>query len=188
MSKLKGTDIFLIVAAVAVVGMLVYTVTIIGGNENDEDQSIVQTERTAPSSEEIQSRAIQWSDNPETLRNQMRSADRDQVLSFMRYIRESGLPEGYEYPQFLLDAGSGQESARLIGERFPEFYGLGGEALINATKAHPVKYREMMHYSLAYREIYAHEVEHIRKEQAEKEKAERERIEKERAARTTERR
>jgi hypothetical protein len=171
MSKLKGADILIIIAAVVVVGLLIYNFTSQSNQESETSPTQAETSKTAPTSDEIRSRAIQWSDDPETLREQMRGANRDQTLAFMSYLRERGLPEGYEHPQFLLDAGSGKESARLIGERFPEFYGLGGEALINAAKQHPVRFKEMIEYSLSYREIYAHEVEHIRREQAEKEAA-----------------
>lgn len=165
MSKLKGSDLFLILAAVGVIGLLVYTMSRSREQRTaSEEQPNAQMERSAPTSEEIQSRAIVWSDDPETLQEQLRNANRDQTMSFMRHVRVTGLPIDYEYPQFLLDAGSGKESARLIGERFPEFYGLGGEALITAARTYPVRYREMIHYSLAYREIYAHEVQHLRNE------------------------
>lgn len=158
--KLKFSDILLIVLAVAVVAMLGYNFM---GRSAGNDAAAVSETQERSAAPEIAERAIsrnnEFSDDPEVLVEQLRNAPQEKVKRYMKLILDTDLPDDYEYPQFILDAGSGKESARLIGERYPEFYGLGGAALVEAARKFPVRYREMIMESKAYRVVYAHEVE-----------------------------
>ncbi len=167
--KLKFTDILLILVAIGVVASVGYNVF---RTQSVSEPTVV--EETAVDREvEAKRNGVPFSDDPEKLREQLRNADRDETLRYMRQIMDRKLPADYEFPDFLVDAGSGKESARVIGERYPEFYGLGGSALINAVKQYPVKYQAMIEESRAYRELYKHEVEGIRKAQEEEKAAKR---------------
>lgn len=173
--KLKFTDILLILAAILVIASVGYN--IFRTQSGTEVPALVEetatNNRSESSKREITKSEEPFSDDPEELRAQLRNADREEVLRYMRQIMDRKLPEDYEFPDFLVEAGSGKESARVIGERYPEFYGLGGSALINAVKQYPVKYQAMIEESRAYRELYKHEVEGIRKAQEEEEAAKR---------------
>ncbi len=142
--KLKVSDIILIVLAVVTLGMLGYTLSQRSGSA---DKAAV---------EEVEK---EFSSDPDQLVQQLQRADRDKVLRFMREVMDEPIPDDYDFPDFLVNAGSGKESARVIGERYPEFYGLGGDALINAARRYPVRYKAMIEESKAYRVLYRHEVE-----------------------------
>lgn len=167
--KLKFTDILLILAAILVIASVGYN--IFRTQSDSETPTLVEETATKKRSENTSrsntTSEVAFSDDPEELRAQLRDANRDEVLRYMRQIMDRKLPEDYEFPDFLIEAGSGKESARVIGERYPEFYGLGGSALINAVSQYPIKYQEMIEESRAYRELYKHEVEDLRKAQEE---------------------
>jgi hypothetical protein len=91
------------------------------------------------------------------------------------------LPENYEFPEFLLTAGSSKESVKRIGERYPEFYEKGGNALIEAVKKNPVRYLAMIEESRAYRELYRPTSEVEAEEQAKAAQKMREELARERA-------
>lgn len=158
--KMKLSDIVLIVLAVAVIAMLGYN--FMGRSGEGESTEVAEAEERSASpavAERVLARTDEFSDDPEELVEQLRNAPQEKVKRYMKMILDTELPDDYEYPQFILDAGSGKESARLIGERYPEFYGLGGAALVEAARKHPVRYRELIMESKAYRVVYAHEVE-----------------------------
>lgn len=161
--KLKFTDILLILAAIGVMASVGYNIF----RTQSDSAPALQEETAVNRNIETERNVTPFSDDPEELRAQLRNADRDETLRYMRQIMDRKLPEDYNFPDFLVEAGSGKESARIIGERYPEFYGLGGTALINAVKKYPVKYQEMIEESRAYRELYKHEVQGLREAQKE---------------------
>lgn len=92
----------------------------------------------------------------EELTKRMRSAALPEIQEFVSaYIKEP-LPDDYEIPQFIIDAGTPEEANRIIGERYPEFYGLRGDAYLHTIGKYPVRWKAMIDESKAYRKVYAH--------------------------------
>lgn len=148
--KLKASEIALLIAAVVVVGLVVYNFLNIGiQNSNattaDETEAVIET-------------ASEFSEDPETLRQQMRNADDEKVKRYMRKVIDKKLPENYDTPQYIVEAGTIEKSVEAIGERFPEFYKKGGNNLINAVRQYPVKYVTMIEHTRAYREMYRYQL------------------------------
>lgn len=181
--KLKASEIVLIIAAVAILALLGYNLMKSGESTAEPQKEMRAGEKGDRGNAELEAK---FPDDPDELRKFLRGADRDLTLDFMRMVRERGLPDNYEFPEFLLTAGSAKESAKRIGDRYPEFYGKGGNALIEAAAKYPVKYMAMIEESLAYRQLYRPTSEVEAEEQAEaarrmREELARERAEKERA-------
>lgn len=160
--KLKASEIALIIAALGVLALLAYTLmqSNNGGNENATPaaRSLQRAEpaETKSADEHRQSLALEQEFDlpPDELREQMKTASREKVLRYMRLLLERELPADYEFPEFLLTAGSSEESVKRIGDRYPEFYNKGGNELLNAVREYPVKYEVMIEESRAYRELY----------------------------------
>ncbi len=148
MMKLKGTEIALLVAALLVVGLVAYNL-INFGNTTSSTKATVVPEQAIES---------EFSEDPETLRNQMKRADDEMVKRYMRKVIDKELPADYETPQYIVDAGTIAKSVESIGARFPEFYKKGGSELINAVRRHPVKYVEMIEHTRAYRNMYRYQL------------------------------
>jgi len=92
----------------------------------------------------------------EELTKKMRQAALPEIQEYVSaYIKEP-LPEDYVIPQFIYDAGTPEEASRLIGERYPEFYGLRGNDYLHTIGKYPVRWKEMINESKAYRIVYAH--------------------------------
>lgn len=181
--KLKASEIVLIIAAIAIMGLLGYNLMNISGASKETTEGT--TERNSEQSvqtTEVSTGSSGFSEEPETLRKQLENADRDKVVRFMRHVLDKKLPENYEFPDFLLEAGSAKESVRIIGERYPEFYQKGGNVLIDAVRKYPVKYIAMIEESRAYRELYRPTSEVEAEEQARKAEAMREELIKQKEA------
>lgn len=177
--KLKASEIALIIAAVAVVGLLGYNLMNTGG---ESEKTVERTADHADRATEVSKTSSEFSEDPETLRQQLQRADKDEVARFMRYVLDKKLPENYDFPDFLLEAGSAKESVKVIGERYPEFYKKGGSALVDAVRQHPVKYMAMIEESRAYRELYRPTSEVEAEEQARKAEAMRKELAKQKEA------
>jgi predicted house-cleaning noncanonical NTP pyrophosphatase (MazG superfamily) len=92
----------------------------------------------------------------EELTKRMRNAALPEIQEFVSaYIKEP-LPDDYEIPQFIIDAGTPEEANRLIGERYPEFYGQRGNDYLHTIGKYPVRWKAMIDESKAYRKVYAH--------------------------------
>lgn len=90
------------------------------------------------------------------LTKRMRNAALPEIKEFVSgYIKEP-LPDDYEIPQFIIDAGTPEEANRLIGERYPEFFGQRGDAYLHNIGKYPVRWKAMIDESKAYRKVYAH--------------------------------
>lgn len=178
--KLKASEIVLIIAAVAIVGLLGYN--LMNNTDGETEKTVEKTTERANRSTEAGSTSQDFSEDPETLRQQLQRADKDEVIRFMRYVLDKKLPENYEFPDFLLEAGSAKESVKVIGERYPEFYQKGGTALVDAVRQYPVKYIAMIEESRAYRELYRPTSEIEAEEQARKAEAMRKELARQKAA------
>ncbi len=150
MMKLKGSEIALLIAALLVVGLVVYNF-MEGGIATPKTATSVATpaERAAES---------EFSEDPEELREQMKRADDEMVKRYMRSVIKRELPEDYETPQYIVEAGTIAKSVEAIGAQFPEFYKKGGNELIHAVRRHPVKYVEMIEHTRAYRNMYRYQL------------------------------
>jgi hypothetical protein len=92
----------------------------------------------------------------EALTKRMRQMALPEIQEYVSaYIKEP-LPKDYVIPQFIYDAGTPEEASRLIGERYPEFYGLRGNDYLHTIGKYPVRWKEMINESKAYRIVYAH--------------------------------
>lgn len=181
--KLKASEIILIIVAIAVMGLLGYNLMNTGG---ESKESAEETTEQSPQTIEVSTGSSEFSDDPETLRKQLEHADKDKVLRYMRYVLDKKLPDNYDFPDFLLEAGSAKESVKIIGERYPEFYQKGGSALVDAVRKHPVKYIAMIEESRAYRELYRPTSEVEAEEQARKAEAMRKELAKQKEAEAAE--
>lgn len=92
----------------------------------------------------------------EELTKRMRNAALPEIKEFVSEYIAKPLADDYEIPQFIVDAGTPEEANRLIGERYPEFFGQRGDAYLHTIGKYPVRWKAMIDESKAYRKVYAH--------------------------------
>lgn len=153
--KLKASEIALIIGAVLVVGLIAYNFI----RNNSANTVATEQDGATKSIQAVNDKpTVSFSTNPDELQKQLRHADDRTAKAFIRYVIDQPLPEDFEYPQYLLEAGSIEASVEAIGARFPQFYKKRGNNLIQAVKKDPVAYIEMIKHTRAYREIYSSKV------------------------------
>lgn len=88
------------------------------------------------------------------LTERMRDASVPEIKAFIREVLDEPLPEGYEIPQYIIDAGDPDAATAAVGARFPEFFGKEGPEYIRSVAEHPVRYRQLIRESRALRKQY----------------------------------
>ncbi len=136
----------------AFIGVLATTLlTSCGGNENGRDGSrsekLKEAEQRSPNVDAPSREDV-------LLIKRMQTATTDEVKEYIGEVVKMELPDDYIIPQDIIDAGHPRLAADVIADRYPEFSGRDGMSLVQAVRADPVLYRQVVMESKAMRKVY----------------------------------
>ena len=84
----------------------------------------------------------------------METATTEEVKQYISEVVQMELPPDFVVPQDIVDAGHPKLAAEVIADRYPEFSGREGMSLVEAVRANPVLYRQVVMESKAMRQVY----------------------------------
>lgn len=143
----RTTSLFSLLIACVTAAMLVAC----GGSASDQERS--RTDRLKEAAERAPDVAAPSREDV-LLIKRMQTATTDEVKEYIGEVVQMELPEDFIIPQDIIDAGHPRLAADVIADRYPEFNGRDGMSLVQAVRANPVLYRQVVMESKAMRKVY----------------------------------
>jgi len=116
--------------------------------------SVLSVELTSCDQHKETGEISELSESDQALIKKMKGASIPEIKAFIREVLDEELPENYEVPQHIIDAGDANEATRVVGERYPEFVNKEGAKFLASIAANPIRYKLIIRESQAIRKHY----------------------------------